>query len=80
MDITINMYAGLKDFFGLQVVMQLPENSKVSDILNKLLGEEPAASDILSYCRFAVNNEFVEFTQPVAENSVVDIMPPFSGG
>ena len=80
MNITINMYAGLKDIFGSQVVMQLPANSKVSDILNKLLDEEPAASEILNYCRFALNDEFVESTQPVAENSVVDIMPPFSGG
>ena len=76
---TIRVFAGVKDFFDKEFEVSGPIRN--TDALKEhLLQMNPAASDILGICRFAVNDEFIDNFSQLNEHDTICILPPGSGG
>lgn len=76
---TIQVYATLKDFYKKQ--FEIPEHiGTIAGLREKLLELNPRATDILSICRFAVNDTFVENSYTLQPHDTISIIPPGSGG
>lgn len=76
---TIQVYATLKDFYKKQ--FEVPEYIGTIDALReKLLEMNPKAADILTICRFAVNDSFVDNNFILKAHDTISIIPPGSGG
>ena len=76
---TIQVYATLKDFYNKKFEMT-ERVETISDLREKLLIINPKATDILSICRFAVNDNFVENDYTLQTHDNISIIPPGSGG
>ncbi|HEV3326825.1 MAG TPA: hypothetical protein VG052_14505 [Puia sp.] len=75
----IYVYAGLKDYF-------LPEFELAEEVLNIdqlracLLAINAQAGKLLSTCRFAVEDGFIDNTYKFKAHETVIVVPPSSGG
>ncbi len=75
----IHVYAGLKDYFTPE--FELPGDVRNTDELkSRLLAINGRAGAILSFCRFAVEEGFIDNEFQLKENDTVIIIPPGSGG
>jgi molybdopterin converting factor subunit 1 len=76
MRVVVRLFAGLRERAGTgERALELPDGALASDVWPELgLGEEP---DGLLY---AVNREYAEPGQPLAEGDEVAFIPPVSGG
>jgi molybdopterin synthase catalytic subunit len=76
MRVVVKLFAGLRELAGTgERPLELPDGALASDVWPELgLGEEP---DGLLY---AVNREYAESGQPLAEGDEVALIPPVSGG
>ena len=76
MRVVVKLFAGLRERAGTgERPLELPDGALASDVWPELgLGEEP---DGLLY---AVNREYAESEQPLAEGDEVALIPPVSGG
>jgi sulfur-carrier protein len=75
----IQVYAILKDYFDRDFTVD--ETVGSIDALNTILiKRNPAAADILSGCRYAVNDSFVDNQFQLQPNDSIHIIPPSSGG
>ncbi|GAB2594911.1 MoaD/ThiS family protein [Spirosoma areae] len=61
------------------VVVSLPEDARVSDLLDQLHGQYPALAGIRSLL-VAVNGEYAEADQVLTGNDEIALIPPVSGG
>lgn len=76
---TIEVFAILKDYF--QKEFEIAEQpGTVAGLRQHLAAINPASADILSICRFAVQDEFVMDEYRLTENDRVIVIPPSSGG
>ena len=75
----IHVYAGLKDYF-------LPEFEVADEVHNTdqlkacLLAINAQAGKLLSTCRFAVEDGFIDNTYKFKAHETVIVVPPSSGG
>ncbi|HXB06277.1 MAG TPA: MoaD/ThiS family protein [Puia sp.] len=75
----IHVYAGLKDYFEPEFeVSELVRNT--DELKALLLTLNDKAGDILSSCRFAVEEGFIDNAFKLNEHDTVVIIPPSSGG
>lgn len=75
----IHVYAGLKDYFQPEFEVQgLVRNT--DDLVAVLLTLNDKAGKILSSCRFAVEEGFIDNAFKLNEHDTVVIIPPSSGG
>ena len=75
----VTVYAVLKDYFDSS--FNLNANlSSVEELKNKLEKIEPQSAAVLSACRFAVNDEFVNLDFKIKDDDDISILPPASGG
>jgi len=75
----LKLFAALKDHFNEDIELELSDLS-LAEIKNLLATQAPEARALLSSCRFAVNDEFVNHNHVFSENDHVLILPPSSGG
>lgn len=77
--IKVELYAILADFFPreLEVPVRLYNIRELKSYLGDLQQE---ARELLSICRFAVNEVFVAEDYILRNNDVVLVIPPSSGG
>ena len=75
----IHVYAILKDYFDKEFTVDetVVTIAELSDILTR---RNPAAKTVLSNCRFAVNNNFVDSWFRLQPGDKIHIIPPSSGG
>ncbi len=73
------VFAGLKDFFETEFEIEA-KPSTISELRTLLEKSNPASTELLKKCRFAVNNTFVTLDENIENVSEVLIMPPSSGG
>lgn len=76
---TIEVFAVLKDYFQKEFEIAAHLGT-VADLRQHLADVNPASADILSICRFAVQDEFVMDEYRLTENDRVIVIPPSSGG
>lgn len=75
----IHVYAGLKDYF--QPEFEVSETVNNTDELKAhLLTLNNKAGDILSSCRFAVEEGFIDNEFKLHGHDTIVIIPPSSGG
>ncbi len=76
----IRFFASLKDHFGEEMVLDNKTFSTGEDLMLFLAQTKPAAKDLLSKCRIAVDLAFVTNDSNLSGISEVLVMPPSSGG
>lgn len=80
MKVTIKTFAALKTFFPGEITQEIPENSNISELIDKLKILKPGATPILDHCMVAVGEEMTDKTYKLKDGEEVLIMPPASGG
>jgi MoaE-MoaD fusion protein len=77
MRVVVKLFAGLRELAGTgERPLELPDGALASDVWPELgLGEEEPAGLL-----YAVNREYAEAEQPLADGDEVALIPPVSGG
>lgn len=75
----VQVYAALKEHFEKEFTVGAGV-ATAGELLEYLTRSKPETLTILSRCRFAVNDEFVDLNSKIRENDTVSIIPPSSGG
>ena len=78
--IKIVCFAGLRKYFGSEATVHVESGSSYLNIIDKLKAMNPEATEVLSSCRIAVNEEFVQLSEPVKSENTLFLIPPSSGG
>lgn len=78
--IQVICFAGLKKYFGNETVVSVSQGAAYSALIDELKVLKPEAAEVLSSCRIAVNEEFVQLNEPVGNENTVFLIPPSSGG
>ena len=72
-------YANLKDYFSKEFVVDEPVRT-IDELQHYLTARNPASKDLLSACRYAVDNHFIADDYLLTQDESVHIIPPSSGG
>ena len=80
MDIKVNVFANLKDHYDPVFTLELPNDSRVENLLAQLAQQHPESQDVLQACRIAVGEDLVDKNYSLTENEEVFLLPPSSGG
>jgi molybdopterin converting factor small subunit len=80
MNLKIQVFANLKDYFDREFTMDVPEGSNVAGLLELVGALNPRSAELLNKCRVAVNEEFVDGDTVLHADGVVILLPPSSGG
>ena len=75
----VQVYAALKEHFEREFIVG-PGVATTAELLEYLTRSKPETLAMLSKCRFAVNDEFVDMNFKIREHDTVSIIPPSSGG
>ena len=78
MAITARLFAGVRERAGQRTVEV--GGDTIGDVRTSLAELCPPVADMLGACRFALDDEFVFDDTPVPDGSIVDVIPPVSGG
>jgi molybdopterin converting factor subunit 1 len=75
-------FAGLRDLVGTsEEELTLPEGVRtLADFVPALLRARPALEGRLTGVRFAINENFADPDDPLAQNDVIALIPPVAGG
>ncbi|EOR95962.1 hypothetical protein ADIARSV_0852 [Arcticibacter svalbardensis MN12-7] len=75
----IEVFAILKDYFKkeFEIADQL---DTIADLKQHLIAINPSSVEVLSRCRFAVEDDFVVDSYKITRNDNIMIIPPSSGG
>jgi molybdopterin converting factor subunit 1 len=77
-NVEVRLYAGVKERAG-QSRLEV-EASDIASLRAALARACPAIAAQLASCRFALDDEFVGEDAPLRAGTVVDLIPPVSGG
>lgn len=78
--INVWFFGSLKDFFGEQVQLQIPNAINLGGLMHLFKEKSPLASQILSSSRIAVDNEFQDIDFVITHPHEIAFLPPYSGG
>jgi molybdopterin synthase catalytic subunit len=79
--IRVRLFAAVKDIVGQrEVVLDVPEGTTAAGMLDRFAGDYPRLRGLIPSLLFAVNREYVQGTQVLAEGDEVALIPPVSGG
>ena len=76
----IKCFAGLRKFFGSEVTVLVEPDSSYIKVIEALQLLNPEATEILSSCRIAVNEDFVQLSETMKQEDNLFLIPPSSGG
>lgn len=75
----IRVYAALKEYFQTEFELEEPVTNTTA-LIDRLQRINPAAAALLSRCRFAVQDKFIDPEYKLDAQDKVIIIPPGSGG
>jgi sulfur-carrier protein len=75
----IHVYAGLKDYFQPEFEVE-GRVRNIDELIERLLIINDKAGAVLSFCRFAVEEGFIDNAYNLYQNDTIVIIPPGSGG
>ena len=78
--IKIICFAGLRKYFGNETTVDVESGDSYSVVIDGLKAINPEATEVLSSCRIAVNELFVQLSDPIKTESTIFLIPPSSGG
>lgn len=75
------LFARVKDSAGVAAVeVELPPESKVSDVRRRLGEDFPQLASLLPHCMFAVNDAYAGDDEVIPVGAEIACIPPVSGG
>lgn len=81
MKITVRYFAAARDVAGLKIeAFELPDESTVATLLQRLATSHSELEPYFPYLRFAIADEFVELNAPLGDGDEVSVIPPVAGG
>ncbi len=81
MKIHVQFYSRLRDLVGRsEAEVDVPDGTKVSDLLEKLYGETPALREWNKSILVASGVEFVGRDHLLRDGEEISVMPPVQGG
>jgi molybdopterin converting factor subunit 1 len=81
MNLQVKLFATLKDRAGSSTVaIELPDETTVSGLLDRLAAAQPKLAAALPTCLVAINQEFAFGSTPIRSGDEVALFPPVSGG
>jgi molybdopterin converting factor small subunit len=80
MKLKVRTYASVKELLGESFEIEVKEGCTIEDLKNKIVRMKPETAELISICRFAVNESIVNEKTEIKEDEHVHIIPPASGG
>lgn len=81
MTVQILLFASLKDALGCsQLSLEVPESSRVAEVLALLSEREPKVARFLPHVRVARNLDYASLEEEVRDGDELALIPPVSGG
>jgi molybdopterin converting factor small subunit len=78
--IKIICFAGLRKYFGSEATVLVESGASYSKVIDELKAINPEATEILSSCRIAVNEDFISLDELLKSENTLFLIPPSSGG
>ncbi|MDJ0724555.1 MAG: molybdopterin converting factor subunit 1 [Prochloraceae cyanobacterium] len=79
--VTVKLFAAYQEAYGLsELKLELPAQTSVKEVLDRLLQERPELQKWRDRTRFGVNLQFVTGDTPLQNGDEVVMIPPVSGG
>jgi molybdopterin synthase sulfur carrier subunit len=79
--VTVKLFAAYQEAYGVsELVLELPHNTSVSSVCDRLITEHPNLSKWRELTRFGINLIFVEPDTTLQNGDEVVLIPPVSGG
>ncbi|MBD2579772.1 MoaD/ThiS family protein [Oscillatoria sp. FACHB-1406] len=79
--ITVKLFAAYQEAYqASELMLQLPSQSPVSEVLERFITEHPELERWRSLTRFGINYQFVEADTFLQDGDEVVLIPPTSGG
>ncbi len=80
-NVTVKLFAAYQEAYGLsELKLELPAQTSVKEVLDRLLQERPELEKWRDRTRFGVNLQFVTADTPLQNGDEVVMIPPVSGG
>ena len=80
-EVEVLFFARARDLAGkAKARLALPAGATVAEAARRIEEEFPGLGAQVRNCRIAVNEEFARAEDPVADRSVLAVIPPVSGG
>jgi molybdopterin converting factor subunit 1 len=80
-DIQVLFFAAARDIASSpELSLRVPRAATLADIRRSIGEREPRLIPLLSRCRLALDQEFVDETSVVRPGSEIAVLPPVSGG
>ncbi len=81
MRVRVRAFASLRQTLGASdLSLDLPTGATVAQLLERLRGDYPAVTPLLSRAIVAVNQDYTDRSHPLVSGDEVAIFPPVSGG
>lgn len=81
MRVSLRLFAGLHDLVGSKdIVMELPEGARITDLKSKLADEYPIVQPLLKTLVFAIDDEYIPTDERLHDGAEISLIPPVSGG
>jgi molybdopterin converting factor subunit 1 len=81
MTVTVKLFAGLREVAGTSdLAVSLPAGARVGDVRRAIVLANPALAGLLARSAVAVNHDYADDRDGIAEGDEVAIIPPVSGG
>jgi molybdopterin synthase sulfur carrier subunit len=79
--VTVKLFAAYQEACGMsEMVLELPANSVVAVVRDRLLAEHPELEQWRDLTRFGINLQFVHPDTILQDGDKVVLIPPVSGG
>lgn len=81
MTVKVKLFAIYQEIYQTsELSLDIPENTRVGDILQKMISEKSELQPWQSITRFAVNLQFVSPDYILEQGDEIAFIPPVSGG
>ncbi len=81
MKVKVKMFAAAREAVGAaEVIVELAEPARVSDLRSALEVEYPQLAILLSQALFAIDAEYADASTPIPATAEIACIPPVSGG
>lgn len=79
--VTVKLFAAYQEAYGVSdLILELPPQTSVVDVRDRLIQEHPELSRWRDLTRFGINLQFVEPDTILEDGDEVVLIPPVSGG
>lgn len=78
--VTVLFFGHYRDYYPTPYVLAMPCGVTVQEVMEQLIAQDMRLSDLLQYCRFAVDAEYVTPDRVLVADCELAVLPPMSGG